>query len=170
MTSDVTPRLITLGAGKRGERRGDEREVAVGKKRKRCRKKEEARDSGGCPSIIERGSPHGGHVARSNDVQLRCPFWTLVRDSRPDWQRTPAGLLHMYYMRLCSEKLLADIRGLCSPFSPSSSGQLRPTTLFLCLQRTLPESLCTWLVFARWQLSFRANATRYRLSPSTFLS
>lgn len=56
----------------------------------------------------------------------RCPASVSVLDTRSGpGGRTPAGLLHMYYMRLCSEKLLADIRGLCSPFSPSSSANLR---------------------------------------------
>jgi len=60
----------------------------------------------------------------------------------------------MYYMRLCSKKLLSDIREreLCLSSFPVLAVFLTPTRLRSCvfplpLQGTLPESLCTWLLF-----------------------
>jgi len=79
---------------------------------------------------------------------------TLIRQDRAF---SPPGLLHMYYMRLCSEKLLSDIREreLCLPSFPGilhrpshpRLSHLPSSVLPLPLQGTLPESLCTWLLF-----------------------
>lgn len=131
------------------------------------------RDSGGCPSIIEAsGSPHeaSGHVARSsNDVQLRCPFWTPVRDHE-------AGLHRDYCICIICDCVPRNFwptyedsvrRSLLPPRLPNG------TTFLLCLQRTLPESLCTWLVFTGWQLSFLERTPHdivYPLLFSFFLS
>lgn len=111
------------------------------------------RDSGGCPSIIEASglASASGHVARSNDVQLRCPFWTPVRDQE-------AGLQRDYCICIICDCVPRNfwptyedsVRRSLLPPRPTSAA----TTFLLCLQRTLRESLCTWLVFTGWQLSF----------------
>lgn len=92
-----------------------------------------------------------GHVARSNDVQLRCPFWTPVRDQE-------AGLQRDYCICIICDCVPRNfwptyedsVRRSLLPPRPTSAA----TTFLLCLQRTLRESLCTWLVFTGWQLSF----------------
>lgn len=50
-------------------------------------------------------------------IRRRPPSASVLRPralsfarTKPDCHRTTPGLLHMYYMRLCSEKLLSDIR------------------------------------------------------------
>ena len=120
-----------------------------GQAEKGGKRRKSGRGSGG--RVFEGAALQLSSAARLTAAMLHdpmCPGSVSILDTRlQDGQRTPAGLLHMYYMRLCSEKLLADIRGLCPGFSPSSSGQARGARLFLCLQGTLPESLCTWLVF-----------------------
>lgn len=70
--------------------------------------------------------------------------------------RTAPGLLHMYYTRLCSKKLLSDIREreLCLSSLPSRSCRLSSAVTspvarspFFSSRSSTTESLCTWLLF-----------------------
>lgn len=102
-------------------------------------------------------------------IQQRCPASVSILDTRSGPRgRTPPGLLHMYYMRLCSEKLLADIRGLCSPFSPSSPPPERDNVPPLSSENSTRVTLHLARVHRLAALVSRADATRYRLSPSFF--
>lgn len=101
-------------------------------------------------------------------IQQRCPASVSILDTRSGPRgRAPPGLLHMYYMRLCSEKLLADIRGLCSPFSPSSSPP-RDNVPPLSSENSTRVTLHLARVHRLAALVSRADATRYRRSPSVF--
>lgn len=96
----------------------------------------------------------------------------------PGLNQTPPGLLHMYYTRLCSKKLLSDIREreLCLSSLLSRSRRLssavtspvaRPPSS--SSRNSTGESLCTWLscFSSRWQLlaTLRANSRDDTVSP-----
>lgn len=70
-------------------------------------------------------------MMRDSDVHLRRPSLLEARGRRDlvrQEQASANGPLHMYYMRLCSEKPLSDTResenSVCPPPSPGSCGRL----------------------------------------------
>lgn len=140
------------------------------------------------------GSPHGERPCCT--IQQRCPASVSVLDTRSEDQEAGSPLLHMYYMRLCSEKLVADIRGLCSPFSPSSNLRQRSSSVFrelyqshfapgscspVCqlsfLQRTISSfflfpffspSVCSTLLFHGFSLPFSTRPPPHPTYRSRF--
>lgn len=92
--------------------------------------------------------------------------------------RAPPRLLHMYYVRLCSKKLLSDIARARTLFVllPRSCRLsfavllLRSRVLPLPLQGTLPESLCTWPLFLESLAATRDASSELETIPSPPLS